>query len=122
MARSLKNLLWCCAALVLAFGHVPDALAQSPSCTVTYTWPTWVGGNGFGANLVITNNGSSITNGWTLTFNFPNGQRLQNGWPVAFAQSASSQSRLPSPSLSRLSSQRFASVLAQPPAAAERQS
>ncbi len=90
MARSLKNLLWCCAALVLAFGHVPDALAQSPSCTVTYTWPTWVGGNGFGANLVITNNGPSITNGWTLTFNFPNGQRLQNGWPVAFSQPANS--------------------------------
>ncbi len=90
MARSLKNLLWCCAALVLAFGHVPDALAQSPGCTVTYTWPTWVGGNGFGANLVITNNGPSITNGWTLTFDFPNGQRLQNGWPVAFSQPANS--------------------------------
>src|SRR4029079_7770778 len=48
------------------------------------------GGNGFGANIVITNNGPAITNGWTLIFNFPNGQRLQNGWPVSFSQPAGS--------------------------------
>src|SRR5262245_22450789 len=65
------------------------ATAQAPACQVTYT-QSWVGGNGFGANIVIQNNGPSITNGWTLIFSFPNGQRLQNGWPVAFSQPAGS--------------------------------
>jgi cellulose 1,4-beta-cellobiosidase len=65
------------------------ALAQAPACQVTYT-QSWVGGNGFGANLVITNNGPAITNGWSLVFNFPNGQRIQNGWPVSFTQPANS--------------------------------
>jgi cellulose 1,4-beta-cellobiosidase len=65
------------------------ALAQAPACQVTYT-QSWVGGTGFGANIVINNNGPAITNGWTLVFNFPNGQRIQNGWPVAFTQPANS--------------------------------
>jgi endoglucanase len=76
------------AALVFTLGSA-GAFAQAPSCTVTTTWPTWTGGNGFGASLVITNNGPTI-NGWTLLFNMPNGQRLQNGWPVAFSQPANS--------------------------------
>ncbi len=65
------------------------AAAQAAACTVTYT-KSWEGGNGFGANIVITNNGPAINNGWTLLFSFPNGQRLQNGWPVAFSQPANS--------------------------------
>jgi cellulose 1,4-beta-cellobiosidase len=65
------------------------AAAQAPACQVTYT-KAWEGGTGFGANLVITNNGAAITNGWTLIFSFPNGQRLQNGWPVSFTQPAGS--------------------------------
>ncbi len=65
------------------------ASAQSPSCQVTYT-KSWEGGNGFGANLVIQNNGPAITNGWTLVLTFPNGQRLQNGWPVTFTHPAGS--------------------------------
>jgi len=65
------------------------ATAQTPSCQVAYT-KSWEGGNGFGANVVITNSGPAITNGWTLVFNFPNGQRLQNGWPVSFTQPAGS--------------------------------
>jgi hypothetical protein len=63
------------------------AQAQSASCNVTLTWPTWVGGNGFGASIDIRNTGAAITNGWTLVFNFPNGQQLQNGWPVSVTQS-----------------------------------
>jgi cellulose 1,4-beta-cellobiosidase len=65
------------------------ASAQAPACQVTYT-KSWEGGNGFGANIVIQNNGPAITNGWTLIFSFPNGQRLQNGWPVSFTQPAGS--------------------------------
>ena len=80
------------AAVIVALGATAfstTALAQTPACQVTYT-KSWEGGNGFGANLVITNNGPAITNGWTLLFSFPNGQRLQNGWPVAFSQPANS--------------------------------
>jgi len=80
------------AAALVALGTTAvstPALAQAPACQVTYT-KSWEGGNGFGANLVITNNGAAITNGWTLLFSFPNGQRLQNGWPVAFSQPANS--------------------------------
>ena len=64
-------------------------MAQTASCNITYTWPTWVGGNGFGASIDIRNTGPAITNGWSLVFNFPNGQQLQNGWPVSFSQSGS---------------------------------
>lgn len=77
------------AALCLMALGGQQAAAQMPACQVTYT-QTWVGGNGFGAEIRITNNGAAITNGWTLLFNFPNGQRLQNGWPVSFTQPAGS--------------------------------
>ena len=60
MSRSLFRWLLVVALTVAAAG----AHAQAPSCTVTTTWPTWVGGNGFGASLVITNNGPTL-NGWT---------------------------------------------------------
>ena len=76
-------------AFVLCLIGLPGAWAQAPGCQVTYT-KTWEGGNGFGASLAITNTGPAITNGWTLQFDFPNGQRLQNGWPVAFSQPANS--------------------------------
>ncbi len=76
------------AACLFALGS-QAAQAQAPACQVTYT-QSWVGGNGFGANIVINNNGPAITNGWTLIFNFPNGQRIQNGWPVSFTQPANS--------------------------------
>jgi aryl-phospho-beta-D-glucosidase BglC (GH1 family) len=81
---------WLLAALLAAGLGAPNALAQGASCNITYTWPTWVGGNGFGASIDIRNTGPAITNGWSLVFNFPSGQRLQNGWPVAFSQPANS--------------------------------
>jgi endoglucanase len=86
---SLHTARWLASAFLLACLAATNAYAQSPSCQVTYT-KTWEGGNGFGANIAITNNGPAITNGWTLLFSFPNGQRLQNGWPVAFTQPAGS--------------------------------
>src|SRR5512138_234879 len=78
--------------LALAIGAIaagPSASAQSASCEVTYT-KAWEGGNGFGADIIITNLGPAITNGWTLQFDFPDGQRLQHGWPVSFSQPANS--------------------------------
>jgi endoglucanase len=86
MSRSLRRLL---ATLVVASAGASSAFAQTPGCQVTYTAPTWVGGNGFGASIDIRNTGPSI-NGWSLVFNFPNGQRIQNGWPVTFSQPAGS--------------------------------
>lgn len=83
MSRSIRWLL----AAGLALGAVPGAYAQTASCNITYTAPTWVGGNGFGASIDIKNTGAAITNGWTLVFAFPNGQQIQNGWPVSFTQS-----------------------------------
>jgi aryl-phospho-beta-D-glucosidase BglC (GH1 family) len=67
----------------------PDAGAQVASCKVTYS-KAWEGGNGYGANLEIRNDGPAITNGWTLGFAFLNGERIQNGWPVSFTQPAGS--------------------------------
>src|SRR5688572_19293979 len=78
---------WLLAAILAALGSAGNALAQTASCNITYTWPTWVGGNGFGASIDIRNTGPAITNGWSLVFNFPNGQQLQNGWPVTVTQS-----------------------------------
>src|SRR5262245_36621405 len=80
-ARAPRYLL----ASVLCVIGLTEAWAQTPGCQATYT-KTWEGGNGFGASIAITNTGPAITNGWTLQFDFPNGQRLQNGWPVAFSQ------------------------------------
>ena len=83
MSRSYRRLL----AAALFIAGAPGAFAQAASCNITLTWPTWVGGNGFGASIDIRNTGAAITNGWTLVFNFPNGQQLQNGWPVNVTQS-----------------------------------
>ncbi len=56
------------------------------SCKVTYTvtsqWP-----GGFGANLSITNTGTTTINGWTLTFTFANGQTITQLWNGSFTQS-----------------------------------
>jgi len=60
MFRSRSWLLGALAAVAIA----PGAFAQSASCRIDYTWPTWVGGNGFGAEIRITNTGPAITNGW----------------------------------------------------------
>ena len=88
-AGSRTRLRWLLATLVVATAGASGAFAQTAGCQVTYTAPTWVGGNGFGASIDIRNTGPTI-NGWSLVFNFPNGQRIQNGWPVTFTQPAGS--------------------------------
>jgi cellulose 1,4-beta-cellobiosidase len=89
MKTMRPRLAWMAAAICMLAFTSTHALAQAAACQVTYT-KSWEGGNGFGANVVIQNNGPAISNGWTLVFSFPNGQRLQNGWPVAFSQPAGS--------------------------------
>ncbi|HEY3871549.1 MAG TPA: cellulose binding domain-containing protein [Actinocrinis sp.] len=57
------------------------------SCAVTYTisssWP-----GGFGANVTLTNNGSTAISNWTLTFAFPaSGETVSDGWDGTWTQS-----------------------------------
>src|SRR5687768_335507 len=90
MFRSWTSALWStCAAAFISLLMTSGAYAQSAGCQVTYS-VSWSGGNGFGANIEIRNTGPAITNGWTLLFSFPSGQRIQNGWPVNFSQPAGS--------------------------------
>jgi cellulose 1,4-beta-cellobiosidase len=89
MGTSRQRLAWAALVLGACAFTAGTASAQTASCQVTYT-KAWEGGNGFGANIAIQNTGPAITNGWTLIFTFPNGQRLQNGWPVSFTQASGS--------------------------------
>ena len=57
-------------------------------CEVTYTPNNWQGG--FTANVTITNNSSSTTSGWTLTFTFPGDQKVTNAWNTAVTQTGAS--------------------------------
>ena len=58
------------------------------ACKVVYTVASqWSGG--FGANITITNTGTTAINGWTLKFTFPGGQTVTQGWSGNFSQSGS---------------------------------
>ena len=58
------------------------------SCKVQYTITNqWQGG--FGANIVITNTGTTAINGWSLQFSFANGQTITQLWNGSFTQSGS---------------------------------
>lgn len=54
-------------------------------CHVTYTVSSqW--SSGFGANIAITNTGTTAWNGWTLTFSFANGQTITQLWNGSVSQ------------------------------------
>ncbi len=60
-------------------------------CRVNYSASNWGGGNGFTANVTITNTGTSAVNGWTLAFSFGSGQRVSlPGWGATWAQASGS--------------------------------
>jgi mannan endo-1,4-beta-mannosidase len=59
-------------------------------CRVTYQATNWGGGSGFTGNVTITNTGTTATNGWTLAFTFPAGQRVSQGWNATWAQGSGS--------------------------------
>ena len=56
------------------------------SCKIGYTitnqWP-----GGFGANITITNTGTTAINGWSLRFSFANGQTITQLWNGNYTQS-----------------------------------
>lgn len=67
----------------------PTGTPAGASCSVHYVisnqWNT-----GFTATVNITNTGSTAINGWTLNFNFPNGQTIMpSPWNGNFTQSGS---------------------------------
>jgi rhamnogalacturonan endolyase len=63
------------------------------SCRVSYAITNqWAGG--FGANVTITNTGSSAINGWTLAWPFPNGQTITQIWNASYTQSGSQVSAI----------------------------
>lgn len=69
-------------------GTTPTATPTpgSGACKVAYSiqsqWP-----GGFGANVTITNTGSSTMNGWTLAFTFPDAaQKITQGWSATWSQ------------------------------------
>ena len=89
------------AMLVTLVVAVP-ASAQTASCSVDYSAPNeWPGG--FTANVTISNDGPAI-NGWTLNWQFPNGQQIQQAWnadvdnsgPSASVSNASWNATIPS--------------------------
>jgi hypothetical protein len=73
---------------------VPTATrTNTPSgstCSVNYSKNDW--GSGFTASVVITNNGSSAVNGWTLTWTFPGNQTITNLWNGSYIQTGQSVS------------------------------
>ncbi|MEU7917362.1 cellulose binding domain-containing protein [Micromonospora zamorensis] len=52
-----------------------------------YTANSW--GNGFTADVQVTNTGSSAINGWTLNYGLPNGKTVTNAWNATANQSRS---------------------------------
>ena len=71
--------------MLLAIATAAPAAAQTPGCTVDYTIDDqW--SNGFIANVTITNDGPAIT-GWTVQWQFANGQQINPGWNGIFSQS-----------------------------------
>ena len=45
-------------------------------------------GNGFTAELTVTNTGTAVVNGWSLVWSFANGQRVTQMWNATFTQPA----------------------------------
>jgi len=53
---------------------------------VAYTANSW--NSGFTASVTLTNTGTAAWTGWTLRFNFANGQRITSNWDSVVQPSA----------------------------------
>ncbi|MFE7983551.1 glycoside hydrolase family 48 protein [Streptomyces cellulosae] len=71
---------------MLSTGTTP-ARAAAVQCSVDYRTNDW--GSGFTADLTVTNRGSDVIDGWTLTYDYTGNQRLVNGWNGSWSQSGS---------------------------------
>ncbi|MFI8836522.1 glycoside hydrolase family 48 protein, partial [Streptomyces afghaniensis] len=72
---------------LLATGSAP-AQAAALRCSVDYKTNDW--GSGFTADLTITNRGTDVIDGWTLTYSYSGNQKLSNGWNGTWSQSGQS--------------------------------
>jgi len=50
-------------------------------------WTTSAWNTGLTANLRVTS--ATVVDGWTLTFDFPNGQQVTQGWSAQWSQTGS---------------------------------
>ncbi|MFD0318330.1 glycoside hydrolase family 48 protein [Streptomyces flavalbus] len=92
--RRATRRLW--TAFIAAFAVPLSMLAANPTpaqaaavqCNVDYKTNDW--GSGFTADLTITNRGTDVIDGWTLTYAYSGNQRLTNGWNGTWSQSGQS--------------------------------
>jgi hypothetical protein len=69
----------------------PTEPGPTGACAVTYTITNqWSGG--FQADVRLTNTGSSVWNGWSLGWTFPDGQKVAQAWNAEASQSGSAVS------------------------------
>lgn len=63
----------------------PATTPAAGGCSATYqVTGSWQGG--FQGEVVVTNTGTTPTNGWTVTWTFPNGQVISQMWNGTFTQ------------------------------------
>ena len=91
--RGAVRRLWTAALAALALpltmlssGSTP-AQAAPLQCSVDYKTNDW--GSGFTADLTLTNRGTDVIDGWTLTYAYAGNQKLGNGWNGSWSQSGS---------------------------------
>jgi cellulase/cellobiase CelA1 len=65
---------------------VPDDDLPATTCSVQMV-PTGTWTDRIQYNVILTNESSSTINGWTLRYNFPNGQTIVDDWNGTFSQS-----------------------------------
>ncbi|MFI8214736.1 glycoside hydrolase family 48 protein [Streptomyces sp. NPDC085932] len=89
--RGAARRLWTAALAALALpltmlssGSTP-AQAAPLQCSVDYKTNDW--GSGFTVDLTLTNRGTDVIDGWTLTYAYSGNQRLGNGWNGSWSQS-----------------------------------
>ncbi|MFD5744386.1 glycoside hydrolase family 48 protein [Streptomyces massasporeus] len=89
--RGAVRRLWTAALAALALpltmlssGSTP-AQAAALQCSVDYKTNDW--GSGFTVDLTLTNRGTDVIDGWTLTYAYAGNQKLGNGWNGSWSQS-----------------------------------
>ena len=89
--RGAVRRLWTAALAALALpmtmlssGSTP-AQAAALQCSVDYKTNDW--GSGFTVDLTLTNRGTDVIDGWTLTYAYAGNQKLGNGWNGTWSQS-----------------------------------
>ncbi|MEW2613660.1 glycoside hydrolase family 48 protein [Streptomyces sp. NPDC047880] len=89
--RRAARRLWTAALAALALPLTMLSSASTPAqaaalqCSVDYKANDW--GSGFTVDLTLTNRGTDVIDGWTLTYAYSGNQKLGNGWNGTWSQS-----------------------------------